>query len=151
MRIIDELDEFSFLLVRFSHLVHFTWFNSKILLILVWEKESYCFWHFQSQTIHLLWKVQVTKSIWAMAISPKARTWQFGRNLILNPTGKQVCLTLGWSSVVFALCLLIAKIGYSYPYTLRWPIVTLRWPIVTLHTSPYIHLPHLSISWPLVK
>ena len=31
---------------------------------------------------------------------------------------RQVCLTLGWSSVVFALCLLIEKktpIAYSYP------------------------------------
>ena len=27
----------------------------------------------------------------------------------------QVCLTLGWSSVVFALCLLIEKNTYSYP------------------------------------
>jgi len=41
---------------------------------------------------------------------------------------------------------------------LRWPIVTLgkptvtlRWPIVTLHTSPYLHLPHLAIIRPLVK
>ena len=35
--------------------------------------------------------------------------------------------------------------------TLKWPIVTLRWPIVTLHTSPYLHLPHLSLIRPLVE
>ena len=42
---------------------------------------------------------------------------------------KQVCLTLGWSSVVFALGLLIEKkvMTYSDPM-LWWPLVTLRWP-----------------------
>ena len=37
---------------------------------------------------------------------------------------KQVCLTLGWSSVVFALCLLIEK--NSLPY--KYPKVTLCYP-----------------------
>ena len=29
--------------------------------------------------------------------------------------------------------------------------MTLRCPIVTLHTTPYLHLPHLAITGPLVK
>ena len=35
--------------------------------------------------------------------------------------------------------------------TLGWPTVTIRWPIVTLHTSPYLHLPHLASVWPSLK
>ena len=45
--------------------------------------------------------------------------------------------------------------------TLGWPIVTLRWPIVTpraptvTHSdpthSPYLHIPHQTTAWQLVK
>ena len=31
------------------------------------------------------------------------------------------------------------------------PRVTYRWPIATLHTSPYLHLPHLLSIWPFVE
>ena len=62
-------------------------------------------------------------------------------------TFEQVCLTLGWSSVVFALCLLIEKIAnsdpkvtYSYPrVTYSEPKVTYSDPKVT-HSDP-THLP----------
>ena len=30
-------------------------------------------------------------------------------------------------------------------------LVTLQWPTVTLHTSPYLHQPHLALIRPLVK
>ena len=64
----------------------------------------------------------------------------------------KVCLTLGWSSVVFAYRKKqpIVPLRWSI-VTLRWPIVTLRWPLVTLHTSPYPNLPHLATASPLVK
>ena len=49
----------------------------------------------------------------------------------------QVCLTLGWSSVVFSLCLFKEKkrMTYSDPIaivTLKWPSPPFRWPKVTL-------------------
>ena len=47
---------------------------------------------------------------------------------------KQVCLTLGWSSVVFALCLLIEKkvMTYSDPMvTYSHPKMTYSFPKVT--------------------
>ena len=43
-----------------------------------------------------------------------------------------------------------SKLGWPI-VTLGWPTVTLRWLIVTLHTSPYLHLPHLATAWSLVK
>ena len=41
---------------------------------------------------------------------------------------------------------------HSYPReTYSDPKVAYSDPKVTLHTSPYLHLPHLAITWPLVK
>ena len=40
------------------------------------------------------------------------------------------------------------KVTYSDPKITYW---SLRWPIVTLHTSLYLHLPHLTTAWLLVK
>ena len=63
---------------------------------------------------------------------------------------------------MFALCLLIEKIAYSYPMvTYGYPRVTYSDPKVTysdlkvthnvLNTSPYLHLPHLATASQLVK
>ena len=52
---------------------------------------------------------------------------------------EQVGLTLGWSSVVFALTIL------------RWPYLTLGWHnrwIWTLLTSPYLYL---YLTWPIIS
>ena len=43
---------------------------------------------------------------------------------------KQVCLTLGWSSVVFALCSLQDKKRWQI-FNLRWSILILRWWLIT--------------------
>ena len=51
---------------------------------------------------------------------------------------EQVCLTLGWSSVVFALCLLVEKNSLYYSYlkvTFSYPMVTYRYPKVTYSDS----------------
>ena len=43
-------------------------------------------------------------------------------------------------------------VTYSNPkMTYSYPKVTHSDPKVTLHTSPYLHLPHLSPIWPLVE
>ena len=39
----------------------------------------------------------------------------------------------------------------SLKVTNSYPKVTYSEPKVTLHTSPYLHLPHLTKTWPLVK
>ena len=39
------------------------------------------------------------------------------------------------------------KVTYTYPNV----AVALRWPTVTLNTFPYLHLPHMTTAWPLVK
>ena len=67
---------------------------------------------------------------------------------------QQVCLTLGWSSVVFALCLLIEKIADSDPMvTYSYRRVTYSEPKVTYSDPTHLPLPqptspdlHLAIS-----
>ena len=69
--------------------------------------------------------------------------WLLGQQLVFSQSDQQVCLTLAWSSVAFALCLLIEK---KLPIvTLRWPNVTLRWPNVTLRW-PNVTLPNVNYS-----
>ena len=62
----------------------------------------------------------------------KVTKWDFA-NIFL---WKQVCLTLGWSSVVFALC---------------YPKVTYSDPKVTHSDPTHLPLPHLASVCPLIK